>query len=320
MSSKTPFGVKLTGVACLIAAACGSSDAGDGVTSGAAGKGGEGAGGSLILEPMAGNDGRGEGGDGTSGPGLGTLPVGFTKADVGGYKLGQPIVDGEGVGGAPNDGDGEGEGCGTTIRAVIRDFSSDHPDFEKEISAEQGLVETTLGDDRKPVFAHAGATKTVSGPESFDQWYRNVEGVNLPFVLEVFFAPKDGTTSFQSNAFFPLDGEGFGNAGNSHNFHFTTEIHTQFRYKGKEVFNFTGDDDVWIYINGRLMVDLGGVHGAQSAALDVDAKAEEAGLEIGEIYPFDMFQAERHTSASNFRADTNLEFVDCGTIVPDKPR
>lgn len=303
-----------------MAVACGSSDSGDEVANGGAGKDGGGSGGSLLLDPTAGNDGRGEGGDGRSGPAPGTLPVGFTKADVGGYKLGEPIVDGEGVAGAPSDGDGDGEGCGTTIRAVIRDFTSEHPDFEKEIGAEQGLVEATLGADRKPVFAHEGATKTVSGPESFDQWYRNEDGVNMPFVLEVFFAPKDGTTSFQSTAFFPLDGNGFGNADDSHNFHFTTEIHTQFRYKGKEVFNFTGDDDVWIYINGRLMVDLGGVHAAESAKLDVDAKAKEAGLEIGKIYPFDMFQAERHTSASNFRADTNLEFVDCGTIVPEVPR
>ncbi len=312
--------VMVAAVMIIASSACGDDDAGSlNAAAGSSNTATSGSGGTLALEPLGGAASLIDGGaDGSPLPRPGTLPPGFTKADVGGYKLGAPIVDDEGSGaaGAPSD----GQGCGTTIRAVIRDFTSEHPDFEKAVASEDGLVEKTLGSDRKPVFAHAGSTTTVSGPESFDQWYRNTPGINLPFVLEVFFAPKDGTTSFQSSAFFPLDGAGFDTGQSSHNFHFTTEIHTQFRYNGGEVFNFTGDDDVWIFINEQLVVDLGGVHGAKDATLDVDALAKSLGIEIGNVYAFDMFQAERHTSESNFRADTNLEFVDCGTIVPDVPR
>lgn len=316
MAHKQRAGVMLSSLALLSTVACGDPD-GSAVSDSKGQATASGSGSGLELVPLGGSVGVGGTGGGPA-PAPGMLPDGFTAADVGGYRVGAPITNDLGSGGGgPSTG---ADGCGTKILAVIRDFKSDHPDFEHGGGTEVGLVKTTLGADRKPVFAQTGATKTVSGPMSFDQWYRNVKDVNQPFVLEVFFAPMNGTTSFQSRAFFPLDGKGFGNETRGHNFHFTTEIHTQFRYQGGEVFNFTGDDDVWIFINQQLLVDLGGVHSAQSAQVDIDKAASRIGITKGQVYPFDMFQAERHTSESNFRADTNLAFVDCGTIVPDVPR
>ena len=243
-----------------------------------------------------------------------SLPPGFTKADVGGYKLGDPITPGS----APPDA-GTGVtpgGCGTKLLAVVRDFRADGVNFQGVIEDDRGLVNDTLGSDEKPVFAKSGATATTGGQADFDQWYRDVDGVNMPYVLYLWFQPNGGVLTFHSTSFFPLDGKGFGNENNGHNFHFTTEVHTEFEYRGGETFHFTGDDDLWVFINKKLAIDLGGVHGAQTAQVDLDASAGTLGITKGQIYPLEFFHAERHTSESNFQVETDLAFVNCGVIVP----
>jgi fibro-slime domain-containing protein len=257
-------------------------------------------------------------------PAAGTLPPGFTGTEIGGYQV-EPQL--SSTGGSSSAGGGTATvACGTVITAVVRDFKADRANFEGRTGDDRGLVEATLGADRKPVYAPRRRTgsRTTSGAAAFDQFYHSVPGVNIPFEISIYFAPNNGVTSFQSDAFFPLDGMGFGNDGAdalgvAHNFHFTTEIHTQFVYNGGETFNFTGDDDLWVFINNQLVIDLGGVHSAENASVALDTEAARIGLTQGGVYPFDMFYNERHTVASDFRADTDLTFVDCGTIVPDVP-
>jgi len=58
------------------------------------------------------------------------------------------------------------------------------------------------------------------------------------------------------------------------------------------------------------------VHQARNGKVAVDS----LGLTPGQIYPFDMFQTERHTTQSNFMAETSLKFVNCGTIVSGEPK
>ena len=88
----------------------------------------------------------------------------------------------------------------------------------------------------------------------------------------------------------------------------TTEIHTFFEYRKTEIFEFTGDDDVWVYLNGILAVDVGGVHASKTQSIDLsrDAAAERFNMTVGGIYTFDMFQAERKCEASNFGITTTL--------------
>lgn len=321
--------------------------------SGSGGAGGEtaspatGGGGRIDLNigGIANGGGAAAGGEADPGKVITSLPPGFTASELGGYQLGASLDGGPSAGGSTGAGGGSGANgnCGNILLGVVRDFkgadeANGHPDFEASISGADvtpALVAESLGMDRKPVYASKCEIGSPPDPVAcpyeaqttssarFAEWYGNVPGVAAPYLISIFLQPQPGGLfSFESLHYFPVDGAGFMSqgleyTGELHNFGFTTEIHTQFRYRGGEKFTFQGDDDVWVFINDKLAVDLGGLHSMQRRTVDLDQQAGMLGLTIGTIYPLDLFHAERHTDASTFRIDTNLSFVDCGTVVPE---
>ena len=196
--------------------------------------------------------------------------------------------------------------CDYALEVTVRDFSVSHPDFEYVVAIEPGIVAPLLGADGLPVYT-GGAGLTTTGAENFDQWYRDVDGVNqaLPVALTL-VDQGDGVFVYDDSEFFPIDGQGFGNEGNKHNYHFTLEMHGRFAYEGGEVFTFRGDDDLFTFVNGHLAIDLGGVHGPLEGSVDLDAMAAELEITPGGTYDIDFFFAERHTVLSNFRIETTL--------------
>jgi fibro-slime domain-containing protein len=243
-------------------------------------------------------DGDGDSGDGDGDSGDGDGDSGDGDGDSG---------DGDGDSG---DGDGDGDGdpleCGT-LQATVRDFQIAHPDFQYVIGVDPGIVQPDLGMDDKPVYAGNPSTPTTTTAANFNQWYNDVDGVNQSFTVPIeLLEIQPGLFEYSNNMFFPIDDQGWGNEGNNHNFHFTLEMHTNFLYEGGEVFSFEGDDDLWVFVNGKLGIDLGGVHGPLAGSIDMDMQAGSLGLQIGEVYALDFFFAERHTTQSNFKITTTI--------------
>ncbi|HOU92495.1 MAG TPA: DUF4215 domain-containing protein, partial [Polyangiaceae bacterium] len=151
-------------------------------------------------------------------------------------------------------------------------------------------------------------------PEDFDMWYgTTTSGTGQNGAIQV--AVLDGVLplthgsgesySFSDSTFFPLNGVS-GSLGatpgqGTNDFHFTTVLRYFFQYKGGENLTFTGDDDVWVYINGRLGIDIGGIHVAETTAVTL-ASGSDARFAIttGHVYEIVLFHAERHPTASNF--------------------
>lgn len=196
-----------------------------------------------------------------------------------------------------------------TLTGTVRDFHADGVNFEGAVSGlRTGAVASTLSGSA-PTLTASGATHiSNSGAGAFNNWYtRPTDSTSYAITLNE-TSPGSGVYTYTNNNFFPIDNQIYGNEGNGHNYHFTYGIHSSFGYVqgAGQTFTFGGDDDVWVYFDGLLGIDLGGVHGFAGQTVNLDTLFNAAGGRASGNYSFDFFFAERHTVGSNLTISTSL--------------
>ena len=165
---------------------------------------------------------------------------------------------------------------------------------------ELGDVEGVLG---------VSSTGDVASGSTFGEWWRGVLGVNITDVLTLTMTrDRNGHYVFINDNFRPIDGSLMGNEGDLHNYHFTLELDASFTYDaaGGQFFQFRGTDDAYMFINGKLVLDLGGMAFNKVQYVDLD----RMGLNDGEKARMQFFHAQRQRGLAIFRLKTNVVLAD----------
>ncbi|GAM21521.1 hypothetical protein SAMD00019534_046960, partial [Acytostelium subglobosum LB1] len=210
--------------------------------------------------------------------------------------------------------------------AIFDHIPSKNTNFEPDLSVEgltTKLVKDSLNSTSKVPELSANADLThgrIVDPALFPTFFANKPNINKFVLYNINFNLTNDTigqyTFDKSINFFPINFKGWDTdpqyrvytdaAGNYQNFHYCMRINVLFNYTGNERLNVRGDDDVWVYVNNYLFLDMGGLHHPEDQSRNFLGLQ---GLQIGNLYPLDIFQCDRHTTEATMKIVANFKFV-----------
>ena len=141
--------------------------------------------------------------------------------------------------------------------------------------------------------------KLTSRTECVFGWSCNYEAPNGWLMYE------SGSETISTKAGYPRWESEEGSKGNGgRNQHFCFESHAKFDFKKGLKFSIRGDDDIWVFIDNKLAVDLGGTHLSAPGYVDLDKFMPNA--KVDATYDIDIFFCDRRTTMSNMRIKTSM--------------
>jgi fibro-slime domain-containing protein len=199
-------------------------------------------------------------------------------------------------------------GAGKRVQKEWRDGSSNH----NQISWCAPICNSPPDEEGEFGIDDGGG---ISSAESFAQWFRDVPGVNMSALCNIELTKDhpedpDDVWEFHAKNFYPIDEQLFGNGSDPHNYCFTFELVCNFTYHAADdqFFWLKGDDDAWVFIDGKLAIDHGGIAATREQRIDFNRMS----LIDGETYKLHLFLAERYQPQSNFHIKTNVELESTG--------
>jgi fibro-slime domain-containing protein len=243
------------------------------------------------------------------------------------------------------------------LTGIVRDFLPSHPDFDVVPPEGYGHymwnIATGMNDDGRPAYVGGGYkvltqahdaqgrpicwtlydpgagdtpaeqdspdTGSITSAATFDEWFRDVPGVNLSTLVTVTGVMQEdgeyeGLYEVNVPQFYPIDDMLFGNDSGEHNSFFTFTIAAEFTHDASAgyVLMFKSDDDAYIFMEGpglpdggRMIGDLGGINGSPEQWVDLN----RLGLEDGTTYRIYFFKADRSDASSRLHLVTNVPFT-----------
>jgi fibro-slime domain-containing protein len=148
----------------------------------------------------------------------------------------------------------------------------------------------------------------VTSSATFAEWFTDVLGENQSKLHSIDLVDNGtGIYEYLGGQFYPVDGDLLGNEGAAHNENFTFTFTASFKYEAciGQFLTVEGGDGLWVFINGALVIDLGGVDYAMDEYIDVD----RLGLSDQQVYEMRVFYASRNSSGSVLNLRTNIPLI-----------